>query len=252
MKTVKISLALLLLVFSQIHAAQKPPCRYLNDASVYNLALLRARALDDTTKNDTTRVVYSVKGYKSRIGILFSAVVPGSGEMYAGSWIKGALFLGLEVGMWTMYAHYHGQGDDIEDTFHEYADTHWSKDKWLYYYNDESDPATHSLPDKKTQQYYEMIGKYDQFKQGWDDWSPGSPDLTEHRDHYETLRNDSNVAYKNASYCTMVVLLNHLASAFDTAWTIRKYNREVKSRVRVGVRPGQYEMQPFVVLNLTF
>jgi len=183
---------------------------------------------------------------------VFSALIPGSGEIYAGSWVKGAVFLGLEVGLWTLYAHYHGEGDDIKQTFRDYADTHWSKEKWLYYYNADSDPATHSLPDTKTQQYYEMIGKYDQFKQGWDDWSQGSPDLTENRNYYETLRHDSNIAYKNASYCTMVVLLNHLASAFDTAWTIRKYNREVKSKVRVGLRPGQDEMQPFVNLSLAF
>ena len=35
--------------------------------------------------------------------------------------------------------------------------------------NDSTMRFTHHLPATKTQQYYEMIGKYDQFRYGWSD-----------------------------------------------------------------------------------
>lgn len=35
----------------------------------------------------------------------------------------------------------------------------------------ETEKISHQLPSSKTQQYYEMIGKYEQFKAGWDDYT---------------------------------------------------------------------------------
>lgn len=186
----------------------------------------------------------------SNTGILFSAILPGSGEIYAGQKVKGVLFLAAEAALWYGVISFHRTGMDWEDTYHQYADTHWSREEWEQYYNPETDPSTHELPEDdegnivKTQQYYEMIGKYDQFKQGWDDWVTGGPDLTAHRDEYETMRNKSNVALKNAAYCSMVVMANHLISALDTGFVIRKKNaaRVTMSAVlipwRNEVRPG--------------
>jgi hypothetical protein len=47
-------------------------------------------------------------------------------------------------------------------------DSFWNKEKQRW------DWLSHHLPDKKDQQYYEMIGKYDQFKYGWDDFPDDS------------------------------------------------------------------------------
>ena len=149
----------------------------------------------------------------SKIGILCSALIPGTGEMLNKSWVKGTVFVGVEIALWFGYSHYNSKGNDWEDVFHDYADTHWSEQRWLDYYNPEMDPSTHSLPETKTQQYYEMIVKYNQFKLGWDDWQPGSPALTDNRNDYEEMRHNSNVEFKRASFCAMGVLANHLFSA---------------------------------------
>ncbi|KPL04355.1 MAG: hypothetical protein AMJ73_04315 [candidate division Zixibacteria bacterium SM1_73] len=76
---------------------------------------------------------------------------------------------------------------------YKFADDHWSEEEYKYWlwdsvYNREIDYAivsdtfpyrdaqgnktyhSHHLPDKKIDQYYEMIGKYDQFRFGWDDF----------------------------------------------------------------------------------
>ncbi len=75
---------------------------------------------------------------------------------------------------------------DLSECY-EFADAHWSKDEYTQWLIDSLgitsdtmryfDPVkqewtylTHHLPDTKTQQYYEMIGEYDQFRWGWDDY----------------------------------------------------------------------------------
>lgn len=183
--------------------------------------LMFASAIDAPVQKDA---------HLSKIGILFSAVIPGGGQFLHGDYLKGALFLGAEGALWYVNITSNSSGRDWEDRFHNFADTYWSEARWNELYVEGVDPQTHSLPHDseentiKTQQYYEMIGKYDQFMKGWDDWVEGGPSLTPHRDRYETMRNKSNIAFKRASYCIMGIMANHLLSAMDSAFTIRKRN----------------------------
>jgi hypothetical protein len=96
---------------------------------------------------------------------------------------------------------------------------------------------THSLPETKTQQYYEMIYKYlHQFGSGWDDvpfssyyeTQPYPYSLTPNIAEYRKMRNRSNDYYETATTMTSVVLLNHLISAFDAALTVRQYNKKLQ------------------------
>ncbi|MCK5147872.1 hypothetical protein KAR48_14030 [bacterium] len=179
----------------------------------------------------------------SGLSILFSTAVPGAGQLYTGSWIKGIVFLAAEVALWTGSSKWNTEGQDLEDQFHDYVDidNHWNYDKWHENYNSGTDPSTHHLPRDengdivKTQQYYEMIGKYNQFKQGWSDWTAGGPDLTPRRDHYETMRYNSNRAFIKASYCTMAILGNHLISALDAVLTYKRIN--ARARMNMAFTP---------------
>ena len=85
------------------------------------------------------------------------------------------------------------------------------------------------------QQYYELIGKYDQFVSGWDDVvrrGTGNPVgwaevdsvenfHSERRLRYEGQRNDSNRFLKRASTVSGVILINHVISAIDAARVAR-------------------------------
>lgn len=96
---------------------------------------------------------------------------------------------------------------------------------------------THHLPSTKTQQYYEMIYKYlGQFGAGWldlEDWAyydtaANRKDLTASIRSYRTMRNNSNDYYKNATTMANVVLVNHLVSAIDAAFTVKYHNKQVR------------------------
>jgi len=171
-----------------------------------------------------------------------SAAVPGAGQAYAGSYWKTIAFVGVEVASWVFYARWDRDGDDIKREFHQFADTHWREDEyWAWIALESGLPPTdmtalrewerthfsHSLHEEKDQQYYEMIGKYDQFNIGWDDTNTPRGRDSVRRDYYETLRDKSNKAYKKAATCEMIALANHGLSALDAAWTVSRHNRRV-------------------------
>ena len=110
----------------------------------------------------------------------------------------------------------------------------WSKLKqWENVYGDH----THSLPETKTQQYYEMIGKYDQFEGGWR--------FTENDSRYSfysnfsinnqptfissyyDIRNDMNAYYKTGDWALRAVFVNHIVSALEALIVAKSINKNL-------------------------
>ncbi len=203
---------------------------------IFNLAHASYLAYEgDPVKSDQALDVYGFKGKSVKKAFLYSLIVPGSGEFYAGSKIKAAIFLGVDVGLWALYFNYHGKGKDKETEYQGFADQHWSEDDYILWlldtYGIDSDRKkywdpvakdsvylSHHLPDTKTDQYYEMIGKYEQFTGGWGD-------NLDKREVYLGMRRDSNDLLNKAKYAAMFSLGNHILSAFDAALTVKRHNR---------------------------
>lgn len=166
------------------------------------------------------------------LGIILSLAIPGAGEVYSGRVKWGLMFLGIEALGWTAYFRYEAKGDDIDAEFRRYADQHWDAGtyrQWIEDYKTSHggqvpDHFTHMLPDTKTQQYYEMIGKYDQFVNWWEDYDPntGPYGQSQRRLYYEERRHQSNVNYDRAKLAGMIIFLNHIASVIDTIIGIKK------------------------------
>jgi hypothetical protein len=49
---------------------------------------------------------------------------------------------------------------------------------------------------------------------------------------YRDLRNDMNGFFDSASTATNAILVNHVLSALDAAWTTRNYNRQIQMKIR--------------------
>ena len=219
----------------------------------------------DPVKGDQAVDIYGFKGKSVKKAFLYSLIVPGSGEFYGGSKIKAAAFLSLDVALWALYFNYHGQGKDKETEYQGFADGHWSEALYLVWLWDNygitsdrdkyKDPITgdsvylsHHLPDTKTDQYYEMIGKYEQFTGGWDDLL--------NRETYLLQRRDSNDLLNKAKYAAMFSLGNHILSAFDAAFTVKRYNKrgEKFSQVELKMRLVEHnqELIPRLSASLRF
>ncbi|HHI02768.1 MAG TPA: hypothetical protein ENL22_04550 [candidate division Zixibacteria bacterium] len=201
-------------------------------------------------ENDKSIYEYTYKSPKK--AFLYSLLIPGWGQKYAGSSIiKTAGFLLVEVGSWAGHFTYQKKGDDKTIEFKTFVDVHWIEGDtaiilgdnppdeayqtyrgWIYInYNGivEDTGFTEHLPSTKTQQYYEMIGKYDQFRGGWDDYWTGDTAtvyLTEHRRIYMDMRKKANDYLNNANTMIIVSILNHLISAFDAAISANRHNKQ--------------------------
>ncbi len=208
---------------------------------------------------------------------VYSAVIPGAGQLYTGSKVKAAAFFGIEAATWAGYFVFHGKGNDKTTVFENFADTYWSKaryDNFLLdnYGVDDDELAqnpdgtaafTHHLPDTKTQQYYEMIGKYDQFVFGWDDVDPAvarTPEnlpiaVSDHRLHYEDLRHDANVMFGRATASLIVMMANHVISGAEAALAARNHNRKVQiaeDRLSFRATTATINDNTFPMLTMTY
>lgn len=265
------------------------------------------QAADDPADEETSAVTTNrlVPGK----ALLLSAILPGTGQLYAKNPLMAGVFFAIEVSAWTGVALYHSKGMQKEDDYKKYADTYWkyydgaySGDfgSYLDYeywaasimgpYGDRSgelypgsiedwreetwqnklnylpqDGFTHELdPGDKDQQYYEMIGKYNQFGAGWPESGDAIADYrtnkenssnndnwrwetaNSYRDTYLNLRKDSNDALDMSKNFTMVVLANHLISALHAGFNVSWHNRKKQERQRI---EGAFRFEPKRINN---
>ena len=222
-----------------------------------------------------------VKLKSTRKAFFLSLLLPGLGEAYVGS-KRSFIFLGIEAFSWWMYISNTGKGNDLEDDYERYADKYWnyfdttssSGEELNYNYwewlkheftitgdigpedYDEinkhieektkfgGESSVHTLPSTKTQQYFEMIGKYDQFVFGWEDIEDSelNPSLTDNgykentaniksplRSKYMKIRGDSNDKLSAGQQGIQLMLINRILSAISAGRLAYKHNKKLDS-----------------------
>jgi hypothetical protein len=202
---------------------------------------------------------------------VMSAVLPGSGELYVGEYIKAAIFFAVEVALVTTAVVYNNKGDNQTAEFQAFADENWSVVKYSEYLNDHKNELglpegcninisgnanlppweriinwneinfcervfTHKLDSYGEQQYYELIGKYNQYSSGWitfDQATDGFRDVPQIMLDYSKMRGDANDAYNIASKAVIGLYINHLLSAIDAVWSATSFNKNLAINMRV-------------------
>jgi len=209
---------------------------------------------------------------------LFSLLLPGAGQFRSERFTKAAVFFVVEAALIAYAVVNDKRGDDKTREFQEYADRHWSPldyARWINKYGvtdygpnisfsaaDFSAVAnkdfskinewergphrsgiSHTLPPYGDQQYYELIGKYHQFKYGWDTYprdGDGIPIsdggivdalILQQLKEYAVERGKANDYYYAASFAASAMVINHVVSAIDAVFSTKSYNREVTASV---------------------
>jgi hypothetical protein len=120
---------------------------------------------------------------------------------------------------------------------------------------------THLLPHRPEQQYFELIGKYPQFAAGWDDAGVMTPERILRSDvsarflEYSKMRGVANDYYNAATTGAALIVVNHVLSALDAAWSASQYNNRVKigAHLQPVQRPyGLVEMVPTASMTFRF
>ncbi len=112
---------------------------------------------------------------------------------------------------------------------------------------------THHSVNINDNEYYENIGKYDQFSWGWGGYQ-GNP-ITMLRDIYLGMRKDANGYYDKAKWSVVASLANRVLSAFDAAITVKKYNRKqdrFSADIKFKMLSNEEGLEPRAVLTVKF
>lgn len=194
--------------------------------------------------------------------VLASAILPGSGEALSG-YMRGYFMMALDIFAWTQVAKYDNEGQDNSDAYYAFADAHYT-DEWLVEAYDPAStdqersgegaiyfPAVGAINDVSElgqlplyvtkeddrREYYENLGKWDQFIFGWDDYTRASVSHPEHdyeptrtisdlrqpwvsknREIYRDMRDAANVAYQTRDRWLYVNIGLRVFSVLQTAW----------------------------------
>ncbi|MHB1049585.1 MAG: hypothetical protein ACYC09_05860 [Bacteroidota bacterium] len=217
---------------------------------------------------------------KPVINALFSLAVPGAGQFRSERYTKAAIFIAAEAALIVYAIVNDKKGDDKTREYQQYADLHWSPLRYAYWINThgvtdyrpnisftqadfdaivnakdfskinewERGPhrsgISHTLPPYGDQQYYELIGKYHQFKYGWDTYpqNSGIPVsdqgivdalVPQQLKDYAAERGKANDYYYAASFAASALVINHIVSAVDGYLSTFAYNREISASVGV-------------------
>lgn len=227
-----------------------------------------------------------------------SLAIPGAGEFYTGDYWKTAIFLAVEAAAITFAIINDNKGDDKTTFYENYANQNWSVKQYAQWTVDNAsrinslvDPNdynvineqngsvnweelnrlegdigkwySHRLAPYGDQQYYEMIGKYQQFNAGWSDFDEteysdnhydyGDP-LTDKYIYYSGQRGEANDFYNAARWGVIAVVTNHILSAVDAALSAGSYNRRLQSQLNIRKQQiGFYsEYYPELSIQLSF
>ena len=231
-------------------------------------------------ENDST----TVEKYPAK-GLLYSLVLPGAGQWYAGAKWKSLAFVGVELASILAWSNLSQRGEDIKIDFEDLADHHWILNIWLQNMDlpdiaeygisamgshdiqillpggsiigSNEDTNGDSIPDWtsyevddviRDRDFYENIGKYNQFVGGWDDideyWvdakSVGDSTewliMTVNRDSYLDLREEHNRYLQLAAYSVSAIMFNHIISAVDAVWETRRRSTR-PDKVEASLKP---------------
>ncbi|MBS4029620.1 MAG: hypothetical protein KGZ58_13415 [Ignavibacteriales bacterium] len=229
-----------------------------------------------------------------------SFLLPGAGEYYTESFWQSGIFFAAEVTGITVGLVYNNKAIDQTTFFKSYADKHWNVVKyveWIYEnistwgitneyptideiiiannqypwkrvnWNKITEleraiggSFSHTLPRRPEQQYYELIGKYHQFRAGWSDYDSTFADYTipNRRDaaispnftYYSKERGKANDYYTIAKRAVNLVLLNHILSAIDAAISANVFNNQFSSQLQFQEERTAYGISYNPVVNM--
>lgn len=224
------------------------------------------------------------------LGVLLSALIPGAGEFYGENYFKAGVFFGIEVLAWATFAYFESKGNKKEDEYQAYADQYWDVRTYARWLKNEGfneagginpdEPNrdilreqimvceranfSHTMPEYESQQYYELIGKYQNFQAGWTNLqhvptkAAGPYNYQTYHDpvftNYAADRQKANDFFDYAKIGPITAIVNHILSAADAAWVISTYNSKIKVetgfRMQNRVSPYTYQVKQFPTFNV--
>ncbi|MCP4293063.1 MAG: hypothetical protein GY780_14650 [bacterium] len=231
---------------------------------------------------------YNSGGASAGLSMLASAVLPGLGEAVMGH-KRGYLMMAVDIFAMTQAYGAHQDGEDLRDDYYAFADAHYTDERLVEGYNPAStdqersgegalyfpgiEPVTdvselHNLPlyvtpDEDFREYYENLGKWDQFIFGWDDYQRASVDrpeydyeptntisdlrqpwVSQNRETYRSMRVESNDSFKKRDRWMYVNIGMRVFSVLQVAYLQGMLGGGPENKFEVAGHPVEFIAQP--------
>jgi hypothetical protein len=163
------------------------------------------------------------------MGVLYSLLLPGMGELYGGNYEMGKYFTIAECALWITYAGFESYGNWTQSDARSYAVQH----------------AGISV-DNKGDQYFIDIGNFVNVedynaellreRQIFRIYDPNSAnawhwDSDANRETYRQLRVSSDEKFNNARFVLATIVANHIISAIDAARIVISHNNNSEAEL---------------------
>jgi len=170
------------------------------------------------------------------LAVVYSLLLPGMGELYAGDYGTGKYFTIAEGALALAAISFDRYGNWIKDDARQYAVTH-----------------AHSGLDGMDDQYFSVIGDYQSVyeyneavlrnrdaQKVYDPhsssyWSWDTPD---NRERYRQLRVSSDERFNDARFLVAAIVVNHIVSAIDAARIVIRHNGSREESGRIDIHAG--------------
>ncbi len=158
------------------------------------------------------------------MAVLASLILPGMGELYAGSFESGKYNLIAEGGLWLAYSgfqmHANWLQQDAQTFANQHAGANFANKDDQYSVNIGNFNTTDEYNQAKLQEReYDLVYTTDQYKWQWD----SDADRTQFKD----LRIRSAEIKNNANFIIGAIVVNHLFSAFSAGLKAAAYNKSL-------------------------
>lgn len=169
------------------------------------------------------------------LAILYSLVLPGMGELYAGSYDSGKYFTIADGVLWGVFAGFNIYGNWQEDNYKSFAQSRGGVSNG-----------------GKTDEYYATIGIY----QNIDDYNTAQELNREYskvyktsthywkwtsndeRKEYRSMWSSSESAYNNVRFAVGALILNRIVSAINAVRLVAAYNKNLSEQIGWNVSFG--------------
>jgi hypothetical protein len=165
---------------------------------------------------------------KPALAAIYSLLLPGMGEVYAGNFSSGKYFLIAEGALWLTFTTFEVYGNSLRDDSRSYAVAHAGvntagKDDQFFVdignFLNTNDYNEKQLRDRQIELLYDPAAGY-----AWQ-W-----ESDEMRSEYRTERIRAERMYNNKKFVVAAIIINHVASAINAARGAISHNSDLTFR----------------------
>ncbi len=160
------------------------------------------------------------------LAAVFSFILPGMGELYAGNYSKGKYYTIAEGLLWITYIGFNRYGSWVRDDARNYAVRHAGislankDDRYFVDIGDYLNVHDYNEDMLRNRERHKVLNE-PSYAWSWDSKA--------NQDYYYDRRVESDLAFNNLNFVAAAIGVNHLISAINAALSVRSQNRYLEN-----------------------